>query len=177
MQLCQPYGLPTASCAGRSTFDSRTTVSQRVALVQQFPLFSGIPAADCTSIVSAAHERYFSRRQTIFYEGDPIRQILLLTSGCVKETQFSQSGSEVILRLNRPGELVGPLGYSREGHRSTARALQPSKALVWDAASFEAESERFPTLRRNLAHILGQRLEELEERFRGSALLRRLLRE
>ena len=148
-------------------FESRSTVSQRVAAVQQFALFSGVSLADCTNIVSSAHERDFARRQTIFFEGDPVQQILLLTSGCVKVTQFGQNGSEVILRLNGPGEVLGSLGHcTRANHCSTAQALQASRALIWDAAVFESISERFPVLRRNTARILGERLHELEERFR-----------
>jgi CRP/FNR family transcriptional regulator, nitrogen oxide reductase regulator len=163
---CQRYGLPSVSHTGRSGFDSSTTASQRTALVQQFALFSGISLADCANILSAAHERDFSRRQTIFFEGDPIRQVLLLTSGCVKVTQFGQDGKEAILRIKGPGEVLGLELWSGGNHCSTAQALQSSRALVWDGASFEAVSERFPILRRNAARILGTRLQELEERFR-----------
>lgn len=142
-------------------------MSQRAASVQRFALFTGIPLADCIKIISSAQEKHFSRRQTIFFEGDPIRHIALLLSGCVKVTQFSPNGQEVILRLNGPGEMVGMLGLHAKGnHSSTARTVQMATALVWDAAHFEAVSERFPLLRRNTARVLEQRLHELEERFR-----------
>jgi CRP-like cAMP-binding protein len=144
-----------------------TAISQRAAQVQQFPLFLNISPADCREIVSTAHEKVFSRRQTIFFQGDPARQILLLTSGCVKITQLGQNGTEVILRLIGPGELVRTAGlFLRCNHGSTARALRPSTALVWEAAVFEAFAERFPILRHNAARILGQHFRELEERFR-----------
>jgi CRP/FNR family transcriptional regulator, nitrogen oxide reductase regulator len=145
--------------------DTTGSVSQRIALLQASPLFSNIPSADCATIISAAHEKQFARRQTLYFEGDPVRHIVLLISGCVKVTQFGQSGSEVILRLNGPGEIVGTLG-SRGAHCSTARTLQLTSGLVWDAASFEAMGECFPLLRRNTVCILEQRLQEIEERFR-----------
>jgi len=148
-------------------FDDRTILSQRIALVQPFSLFSGISAGDCADVVSAAHERYFSRRETILREGDPVQQISLLTSGWVKITQFGQNGSEVILRLSGPGELLGALGLCSGGtHCSTAQALQSSKALVWETAFFESTLERFPILRRNIGRILGKCLLDLEDRFR-----------
>jgi len=147
--------------------DLTSLPSQKATSVQRFALFSGIPLADCSKIVSSAQEKHFSRRQTIFFEGDPIRHIVLLLSGCVKVTQFGPNGQEVILRLNGPGELVGMLGLHAKGnHLSTARTVQMATALVWDAAHFEAVSERFPLLRRNTARVLEQRLHELEERFR-----------
>lgn len=149
------------------SFARETSTNRLSALVQQSPLFLDISPEDCKNIVSAAHEKEFMRREAIYLEGDPVRQILLLTSGCVKIMQFGQNGSEVILRLNGPGEVVGTVGLCTQGrHCSMAQALRASTALVWDAAVFESISQRFPTLRRNTARILCQRLEELEERFR-----------
>ena len=82
--------------------DITSLISQRAASVQRFALFSGIPLADCIKIISSAQEKHFSRRQTIFFEGDPIRHIVLLLSGCVKVTQFSQNGPVGDARAVRP---------------------------------------------------------------------------
>jgi CRP-like cAMP-binding protein len=41
-----------------------------------------------------------------------------------------------------------------------------SSVLIWEVAQFEAMADRFPFLHRNTAHVLEQRLHELEERFR-----------
>ena len=153
--------------ARAQSVDITSLMSQRATSVQRFALFSGIPLADCIKIVSTAQEKHFSRRQTIFFEGDPIRHIVFLLSGCVKVTQFGPNGQEVILRLNGPGEMVGMIGLHAKGnHSSTARTVQMAAALVWEAAHFEAVSERYPLLRRNTARVLEQRLHELEERFR-----------
>src|SRR3989440_3076896 len=105
------------------SFDGMATVST----VQRFALFSGMSPADCTSIVSAAHEKNFSRRQTIFVEGDPVQHVPLLVSGSAKVTQSGQSRGEVILRLCGPGELLSCCSEGR--HCSTAQTLESSKAL------------------------------------------------
>jgi CRP-like cAMP-binding protein len=71
------------------------------------------------------------RRQTLFAEGDPVRQISLLLSGCVKLTQFGEDGSEVILRLAGPGEIVGALGLcSDAGHSATAQSMELSAYIA-----------------------------------------------
>jgi len=163
-QLDSPVSLDRAK---PYSLDSETAVSRRAALVRQFPVFANISPLTLREIVSAAHEKELSRRQTIFIEGDAVRQVFLLTSGCVKITQLGQTGCEVILRLSGPGELVGQIGLCAGGnHLVTARATKTSTALVWDAAVFEAISDRFPILRRNTARVLSDRLHELEERFR-----------
>ena len=144
-----------------------SAVHRKVAVAQQSPLFSNIPHAICREIVASAHEKEFSRRQTIFVEGDPVRHIVLLLSGCVKTMQFGQNGSEVILRLSGAGELVGTIETCTPGqHCSMARALSACTALVWDVRDFEAAAERFPLLRRNTLQILSKRLHDMEERYR-----------
>ena len=153
-------------CAAARIFGNGTQINHKAARVQHLPLFTGISPAACGEIVSLANEKVFSRRQTIFLQGDPEEQAILLTSGCVKTTQSGQDGSEVILRLNGPGDLIGATGLgSRCLHRSTAQALGSSRALVWSASFFEALLGRYPILRQNAARILGEHLRELEERF------------
>ncbi len=152
---------------GTNAVNTPALVNQKLLLAQRSPLLAGLSVADCATIVTGGHERHFSRRETIFIEGDPMRQVMLLLTGCVKLTQFGQSGCEVILRLTGPGEVVGALVTSAAGdHCSTAQALEPSSALVWDSGSFEGLSERFPALRRNSVRILQERLREMDQRFR-----------
>ena len=141
--------------------------SHKVSMVRKFPLFSGILDADCATIVSLAYERQFLRRQAIYFEGDPIKHVLLLVSGCVKVTQFGQNGGEVILRLHGPGEIVGALGLHACSDRTgRAQTLQDSTVLAWEAAKFEALAERFPALWRNSAGIAEQSLHDIELRYR-----------
>jgi len=135
-------------------------------LVRHAPLFSDISTLECREIVSAAHEKLFARRQPIFLEGDPVRQVTLLTSGSAKIVQFGQNGTEVILSVRGPGEVVALGLRPQDHHCSTAQAFAASHALVWDAAAFETFSQRFPQLRRNITHILCRQLRELEERYR-----------
>lgn len=152
----------------RLTIDAGAVLRRRAAAIQSFPAFSGIPLADCITIASSAQERHFARRQTIFFEGDAVRQVILLVSGCIKVTQLGANGNEVILRLNGGGDMLGGVGacLRRNEHCSTAKAVQACVALVWESSQFEAISQRFPLLRRNIAHVLEQRLNELEVRFR-----------
>ena len=147
--------------------EAGNALRRRAAAVQQFEAFAEIPMADSISIVSSAQERQYPRRHTLFFEGDPVRQVVLLTSGFAKITQLSANGQEVILRLNGPGDVLGGVGRcSGCDHCSTARTVQPTTALVWETAQFDAVCDRFPRLRRNIGHSLERRLNELEVRFR-----------
>ena len=146
---------------------TESEATRRTALVQHCPLFAGISSPECREIASSAHEKHFARRHTLFLEGDPVRQVILLTSGSAKIVQLGQSGTEVILGLKGPGEVVGTLGLQPQDRRgSTAQTLVASTALVWDAAVFDTFTLQSVQLRRNIAHLLCRQLHELEERYR-----------
>jgi CRP/FNR family transcriptional regulator, nitrogen oxide reductase regulator len=135
--------------------------------VQYFTLFANISLEDRSLIVNEARERLFSRGQIFYAEGDDMRQVVLLISGCAKIVQCSQNGFAVILRLCGPGELVGTLGIPKQArHRSTPQAVSSSSALVWESSVFESLSQQFPSLRLNVAYILYKQLEDIEDRFR-----------
>jgi CRP-like cAMP-binding protein len=142
------------------------SISRHSEWMRRLPAFFNLTAIECREIAAAAHKRNFLRRHTIFSEGVPCQQVLLVLAGCVKTSQLRSSGCEVILRLSGPGELVGDLeSCLGSDNLVTARTTQPTTALVWDAASFDSISDRYPTLRRNATRRLALRLQELEERF------------
>jgi CRP-like cAMP-binding protein len=162
----------------------KRVASQRIDTINHFSLFAEVPPADRQGIISAAGEKRFSRRETIFSEGNPVRDVTMLLSGCVKVTQTGLNGNEVILRLNAPGEIVGSFRVCTHcNHCSTAQTVQDSTALVWDASTFEKLLVRYPTFRRNTLRALEERLRDMEERFRevstekvGSRLSSELIR-
>jgi len=135
-------------------------------MVQRFSLFSGISLEECTKIVALARGIVFGQGSAIFFAGDPLRQTVLLTSGCVKLTQSDREGEEVILRFVGLGETRCVECFPKYRHCSTAWAVQPSTALVWDVGQFQAFAERYPSLARNVSCILMKTLVQLEERFR-----------
>src|SRR3974377_724485 len=135
-------------------------------MVQHFALFSEIPLEECAKVAALARQVVFDQGSAIFFAGDPLRQNVLLTSGCVKITQSDREGEEVILRLVGPGETLCVECFPKYSHCSTAWAVQRSSALVWDVGQFQSFANRYPSLARNVSCILMKTLVQLEERFR-----------
>jgi CRP-like cAMP-binding protein len=147
--------------------ETATLLNGRLKLVEGLNLLAGVSPADCRSIIAPAREKRYVRKQTIFSDGEPIRHVMVLLSGCVKVIQIGLSGNEVILRLNGVGEIVGAFHWCAHCHHSsTVITVQPCVGLIWDAADFERLLGQFPTFRRNTVHALEQRLQEMEQRFR-----------
>jgi len=139
-------------------------------VTQRPHLFSGILPGDYAGICAAARVKEFTRGEMLYVEGDAVRQVLLLTSGFVKVTRLGMCGTEVILSLGVPGDVLGAVDQFFTGnHCTTAQASRLCRALVWDAPAFKALAERFPLLHQNMVRILGRYLLELEDRFRELA--------
>lgn len=141
-------------------------IKRRAEVVRIFRLFADISPEDCAKIVATAQHRSYPSGKTIFFEGDAVRQVMLLTSGCVKLSQTGSQGQEVILRLIGSGDTLCAECFPTYTHCSTAQTMQPSSALVWDSHQFEAMANRVPILGRNIACTLLRTLNQLEVRFR-----------
>src|SRR5258708_37145647 len=63
-------------------------------------LFGGLEERDCKEIVSCARARVFARDELLFSQGQPVRSLIMLQSGSVKNTQLSSGGNEVMLRIS-----------------------------------------------------------------------------
>jgi CRP-like cAMP-binding protein len=143
-----------------------TEMTQQSLLLEMAELFADLPTSAYVEIVSMARPRDYMCGHVMFFMGDKIRETLLLAAGQAKITQQGENGTEVILRLTAPGEVIGELGFGPGGtHSSRAQALEACEVLVWDAGNFEAAMDRFPILRRNAKRVLQRRLDELESRY------------
>lgn len=163
--LREAFETPPLNAADASNALRKTTV------VQDFPMFAGVSHSDYQEIVSLSGKCNFSRGQTVFKEGDPVRNVFLLTSGNMKITRLGDHGTKVILRLVGYGELVAIIGFGEQcNHCSTAETLSNSTAFVWDTKVFESITTRFRVVGRNLLNIVSQQLQELEERYREVSL-------
>jgi CRP-like cAMP-binding protein len=130
------------------------------------PLLSGASPVECAQIIASARPKEFTRRQVLFVKGDIVKQVFLLRAGSVKINTLGPCGSEVILGLGVPGDVLGAVGLLSTGrHDTTAQAFRPCSALTWEAPAFRSLMQRFPILHHNLTQILAGDLAELKERF------------
>lgn len=105
------------------------------------------------------------RGVTAFREGERADRIFLLESGLVKLSRDFDPQRQMIIRLVRPGELIGDRAVSAiDAYRYTAEALM-------DSSYWEVGREQFQTACSQSAEVLGwvtaqveQRLLEVEKR-------------
>jgi CRP/FNR family transcriptional regulator, nitrogen oxide reductase regulator len=148
-----------------STKREQSSLQMRLDCLDASPLFRGLSEIERYTIASAAREICFASRALIFQQDDPVRCVYVIADGLIKVTQLSESGKEVILRVDRRGSLIDDLTGSGQGHASTARTLTTCSVLAWDATTFDGFTARFPVIHRNAIQIMLGRLRLLEGRF------------
>lgn len=147
-----------------------TSVPENLLALPGVPIFAGLSNRDLSEILSFARMRTFSRDEVLYEQGQPVRSVMVLQSGSVKHTQLSSNGDEVLLRMSGTGEAVNlQSGPQASNHSCSVRAMEQSRAWVWDYNRLQELLDRYPRLRQNIAQILVSRLHELEERFREIA--------
>ncbi|WP_310738141.1 Crp/Fnr family transcriptional regulator [Microbispora sp. H10949] len=109
--------------------------------------------------------RHWPAGAVLFREGDGADQVLVLRSGRVKVTCSTMAGTEVLLWILGPGELLGELSALGERERPvSAAALEPVTVLSLPSLSFAACLRARPHVMSSLVRLLGRRLRETEEK-------------
>jgi CRP-like cAMP-binding protein len=156
------------STAGLSTTESN--FARRVNLISASPLFSGLSRQACEEIARRAQSRVYDRDELLFMQGATVRNLMLICSGGVRLSQFNSIGSSVILWMFGAGSVIGVASEPTSCyHTCSARAIEPTAALVWEQPILQSLIQTYPKLNENICVILDYRLHELEERSRELA--------
>jgi CRP-like cAMP-binding protein len=94
---------------------------------------------DKAALAGAGHPRRYRAGETLMMSGDPGIFVVLITSGRVKVVAASPTGSETVLSLRGPGDLIGELAaIDDEGapRTATVTALDPVVCRVIHAREF-----------------------------------------
>src|SRR5574341_873765 len=103
----------------------------KAAYLRNVPIFCMLEPQHLTHLAEMAHRQHYRKGQTIFYQGDPGNAMYVLLSGSVKLSLPSDTGSEVLVAVLRPGEHFGELAVLDGKPRYvTAVAAEPTEVLA-----------------------------------------------
>jgi CRP/FNR family cyclic AMP-dependent transcriptional regulator len=128
--------------------------------------------------------REFGRKETLFSQGDPCKNIMYIQKGSVKISVVSTVGKEAVVGMLGPGDFIGEGGLAGQPLRmATATAVTPVNALIIDNSEMfrvlhaeSAFSDRFITymLQRNIRieeDLIDQLFNSSEKRLARALLL------
>jgi len=125
----------------------------------RLPLFEGLSPGQLAEINAQLHRRTVPTGRLLMMVEDPGEVAYLILEGTVKVYVDRPDGTEIIIALRGPGEIVGEMSIvDRHSRSATVLTLEPCTLLAWDRARFAAALQTMPGLSYNLARILASRL-------------------
>src|SRR6266704_6007320 len=99
--------------------------------------------------------RQFGRDEVVFHRDDPAGQVFLITSGTVKVSVPDEQGREVVVALERGGDVFGELALFDDAPRSaTVTAVTETSALALGRMDCISVLERNPDAMRKMLGLL-----------------------
>jgi CRP/FNR family transcriptional regulator len=141
------------------------------AFLQANPLFAALPAREIDALGRVAREDRYRARDYVFMEGDPAQWLCLVKSGRVKIVRHSRTGKDVVLELLGPGEMFGGVAViERRPYPASAQAIEASTVVKIPAEAVVALAERYPSLIREIALMIGRRLRAAHDSVKALAV-------
>ena len=132
--------------------------------VRTLPMFRGVDDAVISSLIkaSAAKLKRYGRQETVFVAHSAVRHVFVVMSGALKISEYGERGSAHILRVCRPGHIVGLahiLGHL-EIFPGSCIATEDSEVLVMNIDGFTRalKTLRYGPLGENLFRMMSDDL-------------------
>ncbi len=128
-------------------------------------LFREMPEEDIAAINMRKTCRQFKKGQIIFHEGQHASGLYCINSGKIKLYKTSYEGREQIVRLCKPGEVLGYRAViSDRPYAASASTLEDSVVCQIPREEFFKQIEKNPAVALNLIKSLSQELRTAEDR-------------
>jgi CRP/FNR family cyclic AMP-dependent transcriptional regulator len=137
----------------------QTPAPRVIGTLAEVPLFRGLTAGQLAELDALLHRKSFPAGTQIITAGQPGDIAYVMFKGSVKVYAEQPDGSEVILAILGPGEVMGEMSLVDSlGRSATVVTLEESNLLWMDRATFWTNLRRMPTMTYNLVDILSRRL-------------------
>jgi CRP/FNR family cyclic AMP-dependent transcriptional regulator len=125
----------------------------------QIPLLRNLREADLAHVTGLLHRRTFASGISLMQAGERAESVFLVVAGSFKVHIPQSDGSDAILAVLGPGELIGEISVLDSlGRSASATTLEESTVLAMSRSSFWACLESMPAMSYNLVLLLCRRL-------------------
>jgi CRP-like cAMP-binding protein len=134
-------------------------------LIRDLSIFQAMNDVDLEDILAMASVRRLQEGIAAFTQGHEATEFFCLLNGCLKVTQTTLDGQQVVVRHVKPGDIFGiAMAMRRPDYPATAVAIVESLVLAWSSSQWESFIARCPTLALNALQTVGQRLQDAHTR-------------
>lgn len=132
-------------------------VGKTAELLNESPLLACLGQADRLALAARMRPRHFARDEVVFHHGDEAGHVFMIIAGTVKISVPDETGREVVIALERGGDVFGELALFDDAPRSaTVTAITETSALALGRADFMAVLEHNPDAMRRMLMMLAK---------------------
>jgi CRP/FNR family transcriptional regulator len=137
----------------------------RILLMREIPMFSGLSPEDLERIAEVAVEQLFPSKSYICREGDHGDSLFIIVHGDVSVFKKTESGDQASLAVRKDGEFVGEMAIleSPSIRSATLQAATDVRMLVLDGASFKSILRDRPAVAISVLQHMSRRVRELND--------------
>lgn len=118
--------------------------------------FCRMPAGAMKDYQSIRADSAYPAGAILFIENQEPRGVFVLCEGEIKLCVTSRRGKSLILRIVKPGEIMGLMSvFSNRPYEVTAETLRPSRVSFIRRQEFVRFLAQYPEMYQNIAHQLG----------------------
>ncbi len=147
-------------------------MSNFVESLRKVPLFSGLEEQDLETLSTIVSRKEYGKRETLFHQGDPGEEFLILTEGSVKVELMNAEGKELTLTILTPYQFLGELALLDDVPRSaTVVSMEKSVLLSINKRDFARLLEAYPRMSIPMLRQLTKRVRVLTDDIASMAFL------
>jgi len=134
-------------------------------LLADYEPFAGMKPDEVAAIVSRGRVSNVAEGRAVFEQGFEARNFYLLTEGYVRAVKSQPDGQQVIIRYFPAGHLIGiAQAMNLDVYPASAIAVVDCVLLAWPSHLWALFSASYPRFAANSLAMVGQRLQETQER-------------
>jgi CRP-like cAMP-binding protein len=98
-------------CTCENFLPKSSSVSSKC--LKDMSIFDGISGEDFEILRGIGMRRHFRDGQTLFVQGDPVKEVFIVKGGRIRLSKVLEDGTEITLDFRKPGDLIGEEALSR----------------------------------------------------------------
>lgn len=120
--------------------------AERDAVLRGSNMLARLPEEIARKVMSGARVSRFSRKSTIFMQGDPGRALYVVVDGWVKVYRVAGNGAEAVIGVISSGSGLNDIVAPGQAHATAAEAVTDCAVMRIDLARLFREIEAMPEL-------------------------------
>ena len=147
-------------------------MTNTVEILKKVPLFSALEKQDLETLATIVTKKEFCKKETLFQQGDPGDEFMILTEGSVKVELMNTEGKELTLTILTPFQFLGELALLDDVPRSaTVISMDQSTLLSINKRDFARILESYPRMSIPIMRQLTRRVRVLTDDIASMAFL------